>query len=85
MVDHCTLFFEGWWSHCCKGHDADYAAQAARYAADLELLQCVATSGDGALIGAVSTVIGVAMFVGVRIFGGRFYRKAGRNSGTPSP
>lgn len=85
MVDHCTLFPEGWWSHCCEGHDADYAAQAARHTADLELLQCVATSGDGLLVGAASMVIGMVIFAGVRVFGGRFYRKAGRNSGDSSP
>lgn len=43
-MDYCTIFPEGWWSHCCAAHDAAYAAQAARSAADMDLLRCVAAS-----------------------------------------
>lgn len=75
-MDYCTLFPEGWWSHCCAAHDADYAAQIGQAAADAALLQCVATSADGGLIGIASAVIGGVMFLGVRLFGRRYYRKA---------
>lgn len=75
-MNHCTLFPDGWWSHCCAAHDADYAAQIGQAAADTGLLQCVASSGDGLLIGAASAVVGGVMWLGVRLFGRRWYRKA---------
>lgn len=75
-MDYCTLFPEGWWSHCCAAHDADYAAQIGQAAADAALLQCVATSADGDLIGIASALVGGVMFLGVRLFGRRYYRKA---------
>lgn len=75
-MDYCTLFPEGWWSHCCAAHDADYAAQIGQAVADVTLLQCVATSADGGLIGIASALVGGVMFLGVRLFGRRYYRKA---------
>lgn len=75
-MDYCTLFPEGWWAHCCKIHDADYAAQVGQAVADSGLLQCVASSGDGYVLGAASAVVGGVMWLGVRVFGRRFYKKA---------
>lgn len=72
MTDYCTLFPEGWWAHCCKAHDAAYAAQIGKELADEYLLLCVASSG-----GALSWLIGSVMFAGVTLFGWRFYRRAG--------
>lgn len=80
-IDHCTRWLEGWWSHCCAAHDADYAAQIGQAAADVALLQCVAGSGDGLLLSLASAAAGLVMFAGVRVFGRRYYRKAGEQSG----
>lgn len=76
-MDYCTLFSEGWWAHCCAAHDADYAAQIGKLLADERLLQCVSASGDGGLVGVASVGVAGVMWLGVRIFGRRFYRKAG--------
>lgn len=76
-MDYCTLFPEGWWAHCCAAHDADYLAQIGKLLADERLLQCVASAGDGGLIGAVSFGVAGVMWLGVRLFGRRFYRRAG--------
>lgn len=84
-MDHCTLWLEGWWSHCCEAHDAAYSAQAGRALADGQLLACVAASlpswaVDHPLLtgaaGLASLAVSGIMFVGVRAFGRRFYRKA---------
>lgn len=75
-MDYCTSFPEGWWAACCKAHDNDYVAQIGKALADERLLQCVASSGDGVVIGVASAVIGGAMWLGVRIFGKKFYKKA---------
>lgn len=74
-MDYCSLWFEGWWSECCVAHDAAYAAQVARDLADGELFRCVAAS-EPSLAVASALVAGV-MWIGVRVFGARFYRKAG--------
>ena len=76
-MDYCTLFPEGWWAHCCAAHDAAYAAQAARSVADMDLLRCVASSAiSSPALAAVSAVVGVVMYIGVRTFGRIFYIKA---------
>lgn len=75
-MDYCTLWPEGWWAHCCAAHDAAYAAQVARSAADKALLQCVAASTSSPALAVVSAVVGVAMYVGVRLGGRFFYDKA---------
>lgn len=68
--DHCTLWFEGSWAHCCAAHDAAYAGFESRIAADLDLAQCVlAASG--------SAVMALTMLAGVVTFGWIF-RAAGR-------
>lgn len=72
-MDYCSLWFEGWWSACCMAHDAAYAAQVARDAADAELFRCVASSSPALAV--ASTVVAGVMWVGVRLFGARFYRK----------
>ncbi len=74
-MDYCTFFPEGWWSHCCEAHDVAYAAQIGQMTADTSLLQCVAAAGDG-LLAPVSVAVGVVMFLGVTVFGRRYYRKA---------
>ena len=79
--DACTLWLDGWWRACCVAHDLAYEASTNRFDADVELLRCVATSAQG-LLGLASMGIAALMFVGVRAFGGRFWRRA--QSGTHS-
>lgn len=75
-MDHCSLWLEGWWAHCCALHDARYSEQVARSVADSDLFACVAASAPAPALAAVAVVIGAVMWAGVRVFGGRFYRKA---------
>ena len=76
-MNYCTLFPEGWWPHCCAAHDAAYAAQTARDVADMDLLRCVVASATSSpALAVVSAVIGVVMYIGVRVFGWFFYNKA---------
>lgn len=75
-MDYCTSWFEGWWADCCAAHDLAYSAQIGKAAADLALATCVAGSGHGPLIGAASVVIGGVMWLGVRVFGRKFYKNA---------
>lgn len=79
--DACTLWPDGWWRACCVAHDLAYEAGTNRFDADVELLSCVATSAQG-LLGLASIGVAALMFVGVRAFGGRFWRRA--QSGTHS-
>ena len=74
-MDYCTLFPEGWWAYCCAAHDVAYATQAAKDIADQALLECVATSSSTPLLMLASSVISVTMYLGVRVFGGYFYRR----------
>lgn len=46
-------------------------------AADKALLQCVADSAPYPILTAAAAGIGCVMYLGVRVFGRRFYRKAG--------
>lgn len=73
-MDYCTWFPEGWWSHCCAAHDADYAAQVARALADERLYLCVAASVDQPPALCLAVLVAMAMWCGVRLFGRRFYR-----------
>lgn len=75
-MDYCTWFPEGWWATCCAAHDLAYASQVGQSVADSALLACVAASGNGPATAAVSVAIGGAMWLGVRLFGRRFYKKA---------
>lgn len=70
--DHCTMFPDGDWNHCCQKHDADYLMQVDRTQADLELLFCVAE---------VNTPVAVIMFIGVSLMGWIWYKKAGNKKG----
>lgn len=75
-MDYCTSFLEGWWANCCEIHDSEYAMQIGKALADSNLLHCVATSGTDPLTVALSAIAGVIMFIGVRLFGSRFYKGA---------
>lgn len=67
-VDHCTGWFEGWWSHCCAAHDDAYRSGGYildKLVSDVALGVCTAmTHGDPLSIG-----IGAAMAVGTALFG----------------
>lgn len=78
-MDYCTLWFEGWWSDCCKAHDNDYALQIGQALADEKLFQCVVSSASSPALGLAAGVIGTVMFLGVRVFGKRFYKRAARS------
>ena len=74
-VDHCTLWFEGSWAHCCAAHDVAYADPAiGRLSADWALAQCVAATRGGPLIAGL-------MFGGVALFGWWFRRRAAKKPG----
>ena len=77
MNDYCTFWLEGWWAQCCQAHDDAYLAQSGQALADSDLLACVAQSAPTPVLAAVSVVIAGLMYAGVRVFGARFYRKAG--------
>ena len=74
MMDDCTLWFEGWWAHCCKVHDDAYSAQIGRAAADYDLMTCVMASAPHPVLALASAVVAGAMFLAVRLFGWRFYK-----------
>ena len=95
-MDYCTLWFEGWWAHCCAAHDQAYAEQVGQAAADAQLFTCVATSlGERlpdcvlsdpwiatvavGLAMLVSGGVGALMWLGVRLGGRLFYRRAGNS------
>lgn len=74
--NHCTLFLEGFstkysWSHCCEAHDRAYEIQVDKSQADIDLFNCVREADPTA----VTWVVAVLMFVGVSLFGARWYRK----------
>lgn len=84
-MDYCTLWLEGWWAHCCQAHDTGYVQQIGQAAADNQLFLCViqslpAVAVDNPLLagaaGVASAAVGGAMWLGVRLFGRRFYKKA---------
>jgi hypothetical protein len=77
-MDYCTLFPEGWWATCCQAHDLAYSLQIGKEAADQALMLCVAGSGHGPVLGAASVVLGGAMWLGVRLFGRKYYKAAGK-------
>ena len=67
MIDHCTLWFEGNWAHCCLRHDLAYIAGQDRLLADLDLFMCVMPAGG--------LIMALIMLIGVRVFGGIFLAK----------
>lgn len=69
--DHCTLWVEGTWSHCCKRHDRRYSNnRISRLQADVLLFRCVSKAKD--------VIMASIMFAGVRMFGSYFYNKANK-------
>ncbi|CAE7879335.1 unnamed protein product, partial [Symbiodinium necroappetens] len=67
LEDHCTMFPEGDWAHCCQLHDIAYDASGTpRLEADLDLLLCLTDMGR--------PIVGIIMFLGVVLFGWLFYR-----------
>ena len=81
MRNYCTLWPEGWWGDCCKQHDLDYLNQVSRELADTKLFQCVVESSpslisdQSLIISTTSLIIASLMYIGVRLFGGYFYKK----------
>lgn len=66
--NHCTLFPEGNWSHCCANHDAAYregGTRQLRKNADYELFCCVFDAGHPSLA--------ILIYAAVRLFGGPFW------------
>lgn len=57
-MDHCSLWPEGVWAHCCEIHDHS----ALDTASAIALGRCVAATGH--------PIMGVVMAVGVILFGG---------------
>ena len=78
-MDYCTLWFEGFWSDCCKAHDLAYDTQIPRAIADADLVTCVALAAGTPGAAWVGVLAAGAMFVGVRVFGWKFYKKAGKH------
>ena len=74
--DYCTFFPEGLskdtsWSHCCQAHDKAYELQLDKGKADVELYNCVKDSSPEG----ITWIVAALMFVGVAIFGKKFYKK----------
>lgn len=83
------MFPEGWWAYCCKAHDNDYALQIGQALADEKLLYCVMQSLPATVVdnpflagaaGVASVAVGGVMWLGVRLFGRRYYRRAKKSS-----
>lgn len=77
-MDYCTWFPEGWWATCCAVHDLAYVSQVGKGLADSALLSCVAGSGTGPIVAAASFTVGAFMWVGVRLFGRKYYNAAAK-------
>lgn len=77
-MDYCTYFPEGWWAVCCGAHDLAYSLQVGKEMADAILFKCVANSGQGPAAAALSVAIGGAMWLGVRLFGRKYYKQASK-------
>lgn len=73
------MWFEGWWGDCCKVHDLAYDMGLDRAVADADLWSCVVQASTSPVGGLVGLGVGSLMYVGVRVFGGRFYKKAQEN------
>ncbi len=74
QIDYCTSWWDGWpawlggtgreWAHCCKAHDAFYAAYDGWWGylgAHWRLAACVASAGSAAM--------GAIMFAGLATLG----------------
>ena len=78
-MDYCTWFPEGWWAACCAAHDLAYSAQIGKGVADAALASCVAGTGHGPAAAAVSVAVGGLMWLGVRVFGRKYYKAAAKD------
>ena len=92
-MNNCTLFPEGNWSSCCKGHDKDYTEQLIpKYKADWKASKCVAQHVYKKPLGAiwaliwglfsaiVAFVIGFIFWLGVTVVGWFFWLKQKRKN-----
>lgn len=75
-MDYCTFWFEGWWSTCCANHDLAYLNQVPKLVADQELAQCIIAVASNPVQNVVGYGVAGIMFLGVSLFGRRFYKKA---------
>ena len=66
--DGCTLVPDHYFVYCCVQHDYDYADQEkTRFRADCDFLVCIIKAGY--------PWWGILYFVGVRLFGWRWWNK----------
>lgn len=63
--DYCTGVPDGSAAPCCKQHDLDYINRVDRKTADINFFKCLWRKG--------LHVRAVVYFIGVRLFGRRFY------------
>ena len=69
-MNYCTGWFDGVWGHCCRAHDEAYALGLPKIAADLQLGECVAATGND--------LMGAAMALATALFGLPWYLRARR-------
>lgn len=78
--DYCTLWpdktFTLDYQHCCQAHDKAYELQVDRKEADKELFKCIYESTDNALLIIPALIMASVMYMGVRVFGKRFFNNA---------
>ena len=60
MKDHCTMFFDGCWSECCKAHDKAFEVGSSKYKADKSLYNCIREKGHPYM--AALALLGVSTF-----------------------
>ena len=69
MVDNCTFSPDGNWTDCCARHDRRYEnKRLTRYQADKLLYRCIKRKKN--------KYIASVYFIGVRLVGWYFYKKA---------
>ena len=73
-MDYCTLWFEGFWSSCCKAHDLAYEVGVLRSIADSDLATCVAHIATTPSTGIIAAGAAGLMYLGTRLFGWKFYK-----------
>lgn len=75
-MDYCTMFPEGWWAVCCQAHDLAYGLQIGKDLADGQLASCIAASSPTLIGGVASAAVAGVVWLGVKLFGRRFYKAA---------